>query len=95
MEPFDDPPKPPRRSARLNPEDSNEPLILLRRQKQSVEETEPLWKDMEQDFMAHMELNDPWEPEQDPWAIQEITAHRDSPKVKSHKKLLVTYQCDN
>ena len=45
MEPFDDPPKPPRRSARLNPNTKDEALVSLRRQ--NIKYTEPLWLDIE------------------------------------------------
>ena len=88
QEPFDDPIKPPRRSARLNPSPDDEPFVSLQRQK--VKPEEPLWLSIEQDYMTYLELNDPWALEDDPWAIKEITDHRGA-----HKELLVTYQEDN
>ena len=78
QEPFDDPIKPPRRSARLNPSLDNEPFVSLRRQK--VKPEEPLWLSIEQDYMNYLEINNPWALEDDPWAINEITGHRGANK---------------
>ena len=45
--------------------------------------------------MDEMEFIDPWNLEEDPWAIAQIKTHRFHPKFPgTNMELLISYQCD-
>lgn len=92
MEPFDEASPAPRRSARLNPDESSEPLTALKRQ--DLKDIYPLSNDETHNLMTQMETSEPRNPEKDVWEINSIKGHQNSTSRKSHKELLVTYRCD-
>ena len=86
MEPYDTPPTPPRRSPRLHPpvslrrsthltpNDEVNPTLKIRRE--NLTGDNPHVDDPEWDFMDKMEFLDPWNLEEDPWAVSKIIKHR-------------------